>query len=610
MRIRASMGCGWLKLERLANTLILQQGYIHVGGELVVQRNGINFLEDGGEISMVESDDGGIDIKYPTQWRPGIHTISALVVAWSPSISADVHDTMLGNEIAVHIMVADALSDEIPEEFRCDMLLSVDHLGISPVDSGSLYNAWHQQQRCLRIFTDMFPSCWQAQYMYGKIFDARGLWAEAAARYRFAADAGVEQVANASLLAGMAATMLGLDESERVRTAQTCRWVRRNVSDAPLTDDVEDLYLSVVMVGRHDGTEFCQSPPDACLDRLQASLSILLRQLVLHGMAADAEVILVEWNPCPPDSAAAGAAGPASRASCRPRPGGYISLEELVRSRVEVPSEVVAVRILTVPEGLHGALYNPLGLDLLEYVGKNVAARRARGRFVLFMNPDDCLSDPMAAFLARRRLRGDVFYNTYRGSAPTFARGRYSPPSRLPSAEAMARSVFRTGRAALTDHASQFRLAGCGAGEADDEPMRTDLYSFHDLQEDATGDFFLAPKRALHATRGYPEFPSNLFTDGTLVYAAVAHGYGQLVLAGPCTIYHQDHPRSFNAGPALLPEDYRRLAQALLDARDFANHRGGDWDVPAAARPLHQWNDALWGLAEERVPQVELVREC
>ena len=159
MRIRASMGCGWLKLERLANNLILQQGDIHIGGQLVVQRNGINFLEDGGEISMVESDDGGIDIKYPTQWRPGIHTISALVVAWSPSISADVHDTMLGNEIAVHIMVADALSDEIPEEFRCDMLLSVDHLGISPVDSGSLYNAWHQQQRCLRIFTDMFPSC-------------------------------------------------------------------------------------------------------------------------------------------------------------------------------------------------------------------------------------------------------------------------------------------------------------------------------------------------------------------------------------------------------------------------------------------------------------------
>ena len=38
---------------------------------------------------------------------------------------------------------------------------------------------------------------------------------------------------------------------------------------------------------------------------------------------------------------------------------------------------------------MHRRLYNPLALDLLEYVGKNVGARRARGRFVLFINPGD-----------------------------------------------------------------------------------------------------------------------------------------------------------------------------------------------------------------------------
>jgi len=32
------------------------------------------------------------------------------------------------------------------------------------------------------------------------------------------------------------------------------------------------LYLSVIMVARHDGSDFCQQPTDSCLDRYGGSI--------------------------------------------------------------------------------------------------------------------------------------------------------------------------------------------------------------------------------------------------------------------------------------------------------------------------------------------------
>ena len=93
-----------------------------------------------------------------------------------------------------------------------------------------------------------------------------------------------------------------------------------------------------------------------------------------------------------------------------------MSLEEAVRELVLIPSNPTTIRILLVAEDIHDSLYNPFDFDLMEFIGKNAAARRARGRFLLFTNPDDCLSDAMAARLARRELRSDVVYTTFRGA--------------------------------------------------------------------------------------------------------------------------------------------------------------------------------------------------
>jgi hypothetical protein len=453
----------------------------------------------------------------------------------------------------------------------------------------------------------MFPTCWQAQRLLGRILEAEGLWGEAATRYQHAYDAAAAYgSADTSSLEAQAADMRALDDAERERRRRRCEWTRVDASEAAVTDveDPGEVYLSIIMVGRHDGTRYCQVPADACLDRMAAALSILLFLLARHGIAAETEIILVEWNPCRHSETG-------NRSVCWPRAGGYVSLEELVRTRVEVPSGSAAVRILLVTEELHASFYNPHGFDLLEYVGKNIAARRARGRFVLFTNPDDCLSDPMAAFLARKRLRSDAFYTTIRSETPTYLLGAYMPPSRLPSAEAMSRAVFNNGVVnTACGHACTYSRAACEEGGADDAPRLSLRYDYDALHEGATGDFFLISRDALHAIRGYPEIPSNCFVDGTLVYAAVAHGYGQLVLGGGCTVFHQWHPRSFNTMISILEDGYPLVAQDLLDAGEYANHKADDIDEPPDTRPFHLWNDALWGCAQAAVQQVVLAGSC
>ncbi len=119
----------------------------------------------------------------------------------------------------------------------------------------------------------------------------------------------------------------------------------------------------------------------------------------------------------------------------------------------------------------------------------------------------------------------------------------------------------------------------------------------------------------MHAARGYPEIPANCYVDGTLLYAAVAHGYGQLLLAGRCSVLHQSHDTRSQIvldRSVLGPAEYRELAQGLLDAGPFANHRadGDNARLSPEQRPMHQWNDALWGLADAAVMQVVLVGSC
>ena len=49
----------------------------------------------------------------------------------------------------------------------------------------------------------------------------------------------------------------------------------------------------------------------------------------------------------------------------------------------------------------------------------------------------------------------------------------------------------------------RWRRAACGAGDAEEEPMRSDQYGF--FHDSAAGDFLLMSREVVHAIRGYPE---------------------------------------------------------------------------------------------------------
>jgi hypothetical protein len=548
--------------------------------------------------------------------------------------------------------------------------------GTSPVTSRAGFGGdkWQHMRACLNAFLAVHPRCAGAHLELASLDAAHGLWRAAVERYtRVLEHAAVtasdprgnpasQQASTDSWSPNAAPSSPHTSAAELITAQQRLtevavlleeeeqRWLRgghctwhaytgcsgppetqtckaRNATTleagvaavlAPATEP--DLFLSIVMVGRHDSTQFCQAPADACLDRMRVSLSVLFALLVKHGLSAATELLLVEYNPCYANSKA-------EEGSCDPRSDGYLSLEQVVRELVEPPpASPVTVRVLYVSEEVHDLLYNPYYFDLMEFVGKNVAARRARGRFLLFANPDDVWSDALVRRLADQHLglRDDVVYATFRGTV-----NDHVPVARGASARSFAR--FVEGNSESTEDkplsvahvAGRWRRAACRAGESEEEPMRTDTYGY--LHDSAAGDFLLMSRRIVHAIRGYPEIPTNIMIDGTAIHAAAAHGFGQLIFAGECVIFHQPHPRSYNTkGSMISLQTYEALAQQLLDAKTNANVRPDAQDTaptpqsdahrpdkrPEESLDWSRYNDANWGLALVDIPQVILSPVC
>ena len=263
-------------------------------------------------------------------------------------------------------------------------------------------------------------------------------------------------------------------------------------------------------------------------------------------------------------------------------------------------------------------MYNPYDFDLMEFIGKNVAARRALGRFMIFTNPDDVWSEALVQQLARRTLRDDVMYGTFRGDVrnhvPVGPRASVASMERFVAGNSVSSENSPTSVAHI---AGRWRRAACGADDRDEEPMRSTDGGYGFFHDSAAGDFLLLPRAVVHAIRGYPEIPTNIMIDGTAIHAGAAHGFGQLIFAGECVIFHQPHPRSYNTkGSMIAFTAYEVLASSLLEAGTNANIRRVD-AVPREgqerveeALEWHRWNAEDWGLAHEAVPQVIMHAIC
>ena len=353
---------------------------------------------------------------------------------------------------------------------------------------------------------------------------------------------------------------------------ETAWWSR------PPRDCDSDVYLSMVMVGRNDnyGGTF-QS-------RLATSLRINLHLLNKHASGASgfaAEVIFVEWNPLPsgPSSAALLAEYAAAAARQSPHP------------------PVTRVRVVTVPPVVHNALralwratppktFPPV----LEYLGKNVGVRRARGKFVLTTNPDDVLSATLVASFAKMNLLAVNFYRAARGNCNPRAWQQISRKKFGANRDAEFHELDRcVGGVRFPTKfwdGQPHQVSGSCANGGLDKSIPTNPATHASVLKVtpfayASGDFWLAARRTWHKIGGYIE--AGVIEGGKSTFSMSTWGLDGFslcrALAGArvpqttfdqrCMTIHLDHDHKSSAtsphtGPLNLtmpPFDATRLAR-------------------------------------------------
>jgi hypothetical protein len=259
-------------------------------------------------------------------------------------------------------------------------------------------------------------------------------------------------------------------------------------------------YISVVITGRNDdyGQDF--------LGRLR----VFLRHLDWQVRACPdlMELVIVEWNPLP-DREPLSQALPATRN--------------------------ISVRYITVDSDTHETI--GATMPVLEFAGKNVGIRRARGDFVLATNPDIVFSQAMIDWLSTRPLRTDTVYRTDRYD--------FVPDgiSAINDAEIENYAVKHSFVVHSMEQNASVSLPVNHAGDVSSLPRgQVDLNIMH---TNGAGDFILASRETFWTVRGlYESLDRRWHVDSISLYRFHWAGVKQHVVQAPCCIFHQHHQRS------------------------------------------------------------------
>jgi len=317
--------------------------------------------------------------------------------------------------------------------------------------------------------------------------------------------------------------------------------------------------LSIVMVGRNDnyGGDFAQ--------RLSSSVHNTFRHLSEHNM--EAEVIFVNYNPLPSPP-----------------------METFIHWPLSTP--MIRMVIVTVDHEEHLKLIATGGrkdVPVLEYVAKNVGIRRAKGQFILCMNPDILL--PKGFFGMVAGLRKDCYYRADRLDYSTLRNGRPSGFVRLfmkghniplRSDNRFVVGLYRTLNPVRclwkrnTVHFAKWL-----------DILSWKVY-YHNAEFychcDASGDFMLMHRDHWFRLGGYCETRFlSLHVDALMVVQAAASGLTEFVLPEP--ILHRAHNRRYDA-----TMEHPEFREAYLHFQQEAQQmlRIGHADM---------YNDDNWGLA-------------
>lgn len=331
------------------------------------------------------------------------------------------------------------------------------------------------------------------------------------------------------------------------------------------SESAEEVFLSVVMVGRNDnyGGDF--------RDRAQHCVNGLVQHLVELNVRS--ELIFVNYNPLP-----------------EPDISSFLDWPERGR--------MTDIHILTVPGEVHEAVVAEgvcRNVPVLEYVAKNAGIRKARGRYILCMNPDITL--PIAFKDLILHLRADCFY---RADRINYERLEQGEPQSFTSLMMKGHTVTlgKTDRTTIAIHKVKNELR-CAWKRF--TPRIEGLLNFLEctvyynhvefrLHCNASGDFMLMHRDSWHQLRGYRERAEiALHVDSLMVVQAAALGLGQRTLSNP--IQHKEHGRRYD-GSIDKPENARaydfllKEAQKMRDSGQAANYNDGDWGLSNFVLPL------------------------
>ena len=257
------------------------------------------------------------------------------------------------------------------------------------------------------------------------------------------------------------------------------------------------MYVSVVVTGRHDDLRGDN------VGRLQGFIDLLTWQLDRHQVPG--EVIVVDWAPV----------------EWTYNGQTYtVKLKDVLRAN---PQTRCPVRVITVDSSVHWRVAVGTGNSFLEYAAKNVGARRARGKFVLFTNGDVLLSNSLAEMLGKEMLDEGSFYRIPRSEIP----GLMDPLAPLDMRRAALEELVevlgeeKTCERGEKECPGEYNRGVCEKGGVVNEGAAGEHLGLEDeAYLPAAGDFFLVSKAALHRMGGYQQVASTLHLDVLLVCKA------------------------------------------------------------------------------------------
>jgi GT2 family glycosyltransferase len=315
-------------------------------------------------------------------------------------------------------------------------------------------------------------------------------------------------------------------------------------------------YLSLVLTGRNDnyGGDF-QS-------RLQNCVTNAFEQLSKAGISS--EIIFVNYNPTDDN--------------------------EPIERFIDWPKSTVdvSIRIITVPNLAHKKLVadgTRKNVPVLEYMGKNAGIRRARGEFILSMNPDIILPFDLVKKLGQ--LSRDKYYRAdrvdFEGNLQSnhrllrlYVTGHdYSITSRKQIAYFRAKNFLINQWKLFTPKISSLL-------------NRFSVTVYYDNREcrhhcNVSGDFFLMHRDNWHAFHGHAECNFiALHVDSLMVIQAVHSGLKEHIFNAP--IFHQEHTRRYDAS---LPDpqfinawnNYQQEAKKMEEAQKSTIYNDWSWGL-------------------------------